>query len=273
METLDGYERGTWEEMKPSPCARDLGSSQWELKQETGWGKACRVPGGQVIVTTKWGYCCGVVSILLFHLLCRIFHLLGTYYSHFCNWKGNKSLGQCRAMRCRGKNTEPGDGAEAPNVAEPRLLVCKIRGLDMDFLFCSLCNLVLWTLVSMQRGQLPSLPRSLVSLRPRILLEWLGLSFWLCTRDSIASLFWDGDASSLASLYTVAESNLGDRVLDEVEKDSFIAWSGKEGHSKLMPPRTKCPNLGKIVTSFIIIAQRGCDQFVDFLLMGCWWGK
>ena len=27
METLDGYERGTWEEMKPSPCARDLGSS------------------------------------------------------------------------------------------------------------------------------------------------------------------------------------------------------------------------------------------------------
>ena len=170
-------------------------------------------------------------------------------------------------MRCRGKNAEPGDGTEAPDLAEPRLLVCKIWGLDVDFLFCCLCNLVLWTLVSMQGGQLPSLPRYLVSLCPRILLEWLGLSFWLCTRDSIASLFWDGDASSLASLYTVAESNLGDRV------DSFITWSGKGGHSKLMPSRTKCPNLGKIVTSFIIIAQRGRDQLVDFLLMGCWWGK
>ena len=64
------------------------------------------------------------------------------------------------------------------------------------------------------------------------------------------------------------ESNLGDRVL-EVEKDSFIAWSGTGGHSKLMPPRTKCPNLGKIVTSFIIIAQKGRDQLVDFLLMDC----
>ena len=36
----------------------------------------------------------------------------------------------------------------------------------------------------------------------------------------------------------------------------------------LMTPRTKCPNLGKIVTSFIIIAQRGRDQLVDFVLMG-----
>ena len=120
----------------------------------------------------------------------------------------------------------------------------------------------------MQGGQLPSLPWSLVSLRPSILLEWLGLSFSLCALSSIASLFGDGDASSSASLYTVAESNLGDRVLDEVEKDSFIAWSGRGGHSMLMTPRTKCPNLGKIVTSFIIVAQRGRDQLVDFVLMG-----
>lgn len=58
-------------------------------------------------------------------------------------------------------------------------------------------------------GQLPSLPWSLVSWRSSILLEWLGLSFSLCALSSIASLFADGDASSSASLYTVAESNLG----------------------------------------------------------------
>ena len=32
----------------------------------------------RVIFTIKWGYWCGGVLILLFHLLCRIFHLLGT---------------------------------------------------------------------------------------------------------------------------------------------------------------------------------------------------
>ena len=33
------------------------------------------------------------------------------------------------------------------------------------------------------------------------------------------------------------ELNLGDRVLDEVEKKSFIALPGKGGHSGLMPSR------------------------------------
>ena len=36
-------------------------------------------------------------------------------------------------------------------------------------------------------------------------------------------------------LCTSAESNLGDRVLGEIEKNSFIALSGKEGHSGLVP--------------------------------------
>ena len=43
------------------------------------------------------------------------------------------------------------------------------------------------------------------------------------------------DAESSASLYTSAKLNLGDRLLGEVEKDSFIALPGKGGHSKLMP--------------------------------------
>ena len=36
-------------------------------------------------------------------------------------------------------------------------------------------------------------------------------------------------------LYTGAELNLRDRVLGEVEKDSFIALPGKGGHRGLLP--------------------------------------
>ena len=42
------------------------------------------------------------------------------------------------------------------------------------------------------------------------------------------------DAESLVSLYTSTKSDLRDRVLGEVEKDSFIALPGKGGHSRLM---------------------------------------
>ena len=45
------------------------------------------------------------------------------------------------------------------------------------------------------------------------------------------------DAKNSASLYTNAGSNLGDRVLDEVEKDSFIALPGKGEYSRFMPPK------------------------------------
>ena len=40
-----------------------------------------------------------------------------------------------------------------------------------------------------------------------------------------------------------ADLNLGDRVLGEVGKDSFIALPGKGGHSGLLP-RKLCPNAG-----------------------------
>ena len=52
------------------------------------------------------------------------------------------------------------------------------------------------------------------------------------------------DAKSSASLYTGVESNLGDRVWDELEKDSFIALPGKAGHRRLLPRKTVCPNPG-----------------------------
>ena len=45
-------------------------------------------------------------------------------------------------------------------------------------------------------------------------------------------------------LYTDAKSNLWDRVLGEIEKNSFIALPGKWGHSGLLPSKTMCPLSG-----------------------------
>ena len=53
------------------------------------------------------------------------------------------------------------------------------------------------------------------------------------------------DTKSSASLYTGAESKLGNRVLDEVEKDIFIALSGKGGHSGLMPLKPSVSTWGR----------------------------
>ena len=50
--------------------------------------------------------------------------------------------------------------------------------------------------------------------------------------------------SKTRPLCTGATSNLGDRVLGEVEKKSFIALPGRGGHSRLMPSKTVCPNPG-----------------------------
>ena len=55
----------------------------------------------------------------------------------------------------------------------------------------------------------------------------------------MASHTWVALAS--ACLYANSESNLGDRVLDEVEKDSFIALPGKGEYSRFMPPKPHIP--------------------------------
>ena len=49
------------------------------------------------------------------------------------------------------------------------------------------------------------------------------------------------DAESSASLYTGVKSNLGDRVLGEVEKDSFITLPGKGGHRRFLSQKTLSP--------------------------------
>ena len=57
-------------------------------------------------------------------------------------------------------------------------------------------------------------------------------------------------------------------------KDSLIALPGKGRHSGMYHAlKTTCPNMGKIVWSFIVIIERGCDQPMDILPMGGWWGE
>ena len=57
-------------------------------------------------------------------------------------------------------------------------------------------------------------------------------------------------------LCTGAESNLRDRVLGEVEKNSFIALPGKEGDSGLLASKTVCPNLGRFGEEFYSNSSR-----------------
>ena len=57
-------------------------------------------------------------------------------------------------------------------------------------------------------------------------------------------------------LCTSAESNLRDRVLGEVEKDSFIAFPGKGLHSGLVPPKIVCPNPGGFGEEFYSNSSR-----------------
>ena len=68
-------------------------------------------------------------------------------------------------------------------------------------------------------------------------------------------------------LYTGTESNLRDRVLGEVEKNSFIALPGKGGHSRLLPRKTVCPHLGGFDVEFYssssrvgLLIRSGCVQ-------------
>ena len=58
--------------------------------------------------------------------------------------------------------------------------------------------------------------------------------------------FTEGEAlmPKAQPLCTSAESDLGDRVLGEIEKNSFLALPGKGGHSRLLPSKTVRPNPG-----------------------------
>ena len=60
-------------------------------------------------------------------------------------------------------------------------------------------------------------------------------------------------------LCTGAELNIEDRVLGEVEKNSFIVLPGKGGHSRLLPQKLCVPMREDLVRSFIAMVQGwGC---------------
>ena len=63
------------------------------------------------------------------------------------------------------------------------------------------------------------------------------------------------------------ESNLRDRVLGEVEKNSFIGLPGKERHSRLLLSKIMCSNLGGFGEEFYsnhsrvgLLIRLGCVQ-------------
>ena len=60
-------------------------------------------------------------------------------------------------------------------------------------------------------------------------------------------------------LCTGAQLNLGDKVLGEVEKNSFTALPGKGRHSGLMPQKLCVPTQDDLVRSFMAMFQgQGC---------------
>ena len=65
--------------------------------------------------------------------------------------------------------------------------------------------------------------------------------------------------SKVPLLCTLLPNWILETVLGEVEKDRFITFPGKEGHSGLTALKTVCPNLGRIVISFALTIQRWCD--------------
>ena len=59
-------------------------------------------------------------------------------------------------------------------------------------------------------------------------------------------------------LCTSAISNLGDRGLGEVEKNSFIALPDKRGHSRLVPQELCVPTQEDLVSFIAVVQGRGC---------------
>ena len=83
----------------------------------------------------------------------------------------------------------------------------------------------------------------------------------LCNPGRGASRYW----SQVGPLYSNTELNLRDTVLGGVEKNNFIAFPGKGGQSGLMLSEL-CPDIERVVRSFIVMIQRECEQLSDVLL-------
>ena len=106
-----------------------------------------------------------------------------------------------------------------------------------------------------------------------LLLIWIHILMSSYSQKVQTFPFWgiwmkqEWDWSWIRPLYPDTKLNLGDRVLGEVEKNSFIAW-WPQGANAL---KTVCPHLEGVVRSFIAMVQRGRNQLLDILLIG--WGS
>ena len=73
---------------------------------------------------------------------------------------------------------------------------------------------------------------------------------WICLAGKKRFLLWIPKAQPL---YTGVKSNLGDRILGEVEENSFIALPGKERHSGLVPLKIVFPTQQDLLRCFIAV--------------------
>ena len=64
-----------------------------------------------------------------------------------------------------------------------------------------------------------------------------------------------------------AKLNLGDRVLGELEKNSFIALPVNGGHSGLLPSKTMCPHPGEFAEEFYVQEFSCLHSFLSLLLL------
>ena len=78
------------------------------------------------------------------------------------------------------------------------------------------------------------------------------------------------DAQSSVFPYIGFKLNLRDRVLGEV---ALVLCQSKGATVGSYPQKTMCPNLRKILRSFIEVVQIEYDVLMDILLMGWRWGK
>ena len=67
-----------------------------------------------------------------------------------------------------------------------------------------------------------------------------------------------GNDAETWPLCTGAELNLGDKVLGEIEKNSFVALPGKRGHSRLLPSKLCVPTQGNLVEFYINCSRVSC---------------
>ena len=77
------------------------------------------------------------------------------------------------------------------------------------------------------------------------------------------------NVAKIQLLYPSTKLNLRDRVLGEIEKNSFIALPDKGCQC---PQNCVFQSGGGVRSSIVMVQRGGHDQLMDILLIGWWWG-